>query len=117
MIKYTSSESTVFGIITLIMVLLATILAIGKATHENRKTIAPYIGLPVAAMIGAMILTEPISIKKTIQTNIVLFEKGEELKCSTFGTTYLVSKQTGWKLHKDSFLKDSILLDARYCKK
>jgi hypothetical protein len=116
MIEYTSSGSTVFGIFALVSVLLATILAVGKAIHENRKTIAPYIGLPVAAVIVANILTEPISIKKTIQTNIALFEKGKELKCQTLGTTYLVSKQTGWKLHKDSFLKDSILVDARYCK-
>ncbi len=62
-----------------------------------------------------LILSDGYTTKNTIDKNIAFFQEGSELKCSTFSTTYLVSRQTGWRLHNEAFIKDSILLDARYC--
>ena len=95
--------------------LFSAILASGKAIHENKKTKAPYFFLAAALFMVAMTIEDGINTKSTIEKNIALFQEGKELQCATLGTLYLVSKKTGWKLHKESFTKNSILLNARYC--
>ena len=115
MFEYINTGSIVIGGIICIGLLFGAILAAGKAIHENRKTKAPYFFLSAMVLIIVSIIGESISTKNTIQKNISQFQNGSELKCATFATAYLVSKKTGWKLHKEAFTKDSILLDARYC--
>ena len=115
MFEYVNTGSMVIGSIISAMLFFGAILASGKAIHENRKTKAPYFFFAVIAFIIASIVGEGIDTKNTIEKNIALFQNGSELKCATFSTTYLVSRETGWKLRKEDFTKDSILLDARYC--
>ena len=113
MFEYINTGSMVIGGIICIGLLFGAILTAGKAIHENRKTKAPYFFLGAMVLIIASIIGEGISTKNTIEKNISQFQNGSELKCATFATAYLVSKKTGWKLHKEAFTKDSILLDAR----
>jgi len=115
MFEYINTGSIVVGSVICAMLLLGAILASGKAIHENRKTKAPYFFLGSAALVVALTIGDGIDTKNTIEKNITQFQNGGELKCITFAATYLVSKETGWKLHKDAFTKDSILLDARSC--
>jgi len=115
MFEYVNRGSIVLGSIISATLLFGAVLAAGKALHENKKTKAPYFFLGAVAFVIAFILGEGIDTKNTIEKNIAQFQDGAELKCGTFSTTYLVSKERGWKLRKDGFTKDSILLDARYC--
>ena len=115
MFEYINPGFLILGGLTIFMVSLATILAAGKADNENKKTNAPLIGAITIALMIAIILSDGYTTKNTIDKNIVLFQKGNELQCAALGTTYLVRRDRGWKLHKEAFTKDSILLDARYC--
>ena len=115
MFEYVDTGSMVMGGIISAMLLFGAILASGKAIHENRKTKAPYFFLGAIALLMTTIIGEGFDTKNTIEKNIALFQNGGELKCVTFAATYLVSKERGWKLRKDAFTKDSILLDARSC--
>ena len=115
MFEYINPGFLILGGIACAMLFLGAILASGKAIHENSKTKAPYFFLGAAALVIALTIGEGLDTKNTIEENIALFKNGSELKCTTFTTLYLVSKETGWKLHKEDFTKDSILLDARYC--
>ena len=115
MFEYINPGFLILGGFTIFMVVLATILAAGKAYGENKKTNAPLIGSITTVLMIILILSDGYTTKSTIDKNIALFKKGNELQCAALGTTYLVSRGTGWKLHKEAFTKDSILLDARYC--
>ena len=117
MFEYVDTGSMVMGGIISAMLLFGAILASGKAIHENRKTKAPYFFLGAIALLMTTIIGEGFDTKSRVENNISQFKKGGELRCSTFGTTYLISSKNGWRLHKDSFLKDSILVDVRFCEK
>ena len=115
MFEYINPGFLILGGFAVFMVLLATILAAGKAYSKNKETNALLIGTIIIALMIALILSDGYTTKNTIDKNIAQFKNGSELQCSTLGTTYLVSKETGWRLRKEVFTKDSILLDARYC--
>ena len=115
MIEYINPGFILMGGTALFGVILATALAAGKAYTENRKTYALPIGFIIIIFIVVLVLSDGYSTKSTIDKNIALFQRGEELQCSTLTTTYLVSQQSGWRLRKEAFIKDSLLLDARYC--
>ena len=57
-----------------------------------------------------------IDAKSSIRENMKSFNRGDTLNCATIGTRYLVSKSKGWKINKDSFTKDSLLIRADRCK-
>ena len=115
MYEYINPGFILLGGFTIFVVLLATILAAGKAYKENKKTYALPIGFVAISLMIALILSDGYTTKRTIDKNIALFQEGKELECATFSTSYLVSKQRGWKLHKEQFTKDSLLLDTRFC--
>ena len=115
MIAYINPGFIILGSITIVAVFLAIILASGKAHSENKKTKATPIGFTVISFILVFILSDGYTTKNKIEKNIALFNNKSALRCATLGTAYLVSKQTGWKLDKEDFIKDSILLNARYC--
>lgn len=115
MFEYVNTGLMIMGGLIIAMLLFGSILASGKAIHENRKTKAPYFFLGSVALVVALIMGDGIDTKNTIEKNITQFQNGGELKCVTFAATYLVRKERGWKLRKDAFTKDSILLDARSC--
>ncbi len=116
MFEYSNLGVLIMGSVALFFVFLVIILASGKAQSEKRSTKAPYIGFPIMILIAIFIYLDGYTTKNTIDENIALFKSAKELKCLTFGGTYLVSKQRGWKLHNGAFMKDSLSLDARYCK-
>jgi len=103
------------GGIFIFLIVIIMLLKAGRDYTENKKSYAVPTGFVAIALVIAFILYDGDSTKNKIDTNIAQFQKGQELQCSTLSTTYLVSKPTGWRLHKDNFTKDSILLDARYC--
>ena len=115
MFEYINPGFLILGGIACAMLFLGAILASGKAIHENSKTKAPYFFLGAAALVIALTIGEGLDTENTIEKNITKFQNGGELKCVTFAATYLISKETGWKLYKEDFTRDSILLDARYC--
>jgi hypothetical protein len=115
MFEYINPGFAAIGAILITEVLLITTELSAKAKHEKRETVAPHAGYPLIAFIIAMVFAEGLWTKYTIQTNIALFKKGETLQCFTLGSAYLVSKGSDWKIYKDSFSKDSILLDAKSC--
>ena len=116
MIEYINPGFILLGGLVLLMIFLTTILAAGDAYKEHKKSHALSIGFTVMALLVVFILYDGYSTKSNIDHNIVLFQKGKELECSTLTTSYLVSKQTGWRLRKEAFSKDSLLLDVKYCK-
>ena len=115
MFEYVNTGLLVFGGIVIVMLLFTAILASGKALHENRKIKAPYFFYAMAAFVIAGIIWEGIETKNTVEHNIAQFQKGHELQCTTLPATYLVSKETGWNIHKKYFRKDSLLIDPRMC--
>ena len=115
MFEYANPGLIIFGSITSVMLLLLAILQSGKAMQENRKTKAPYLIFVLIALIIAGVIADALDTKNRVKNNITIFKRGGELTCPTFGTNYLVSSETGWKLHKESFLKDSILVDVKFC--
>jgi hypothetical protein len=54
--------------------------------------------------------------KSSIRENMKSFNRGHALNCATLSTRYLVSKSNGWKINRDSFTKDSLLIRADRCK-
>ncbi len=116
MIEHINPGFILLGGLVLVMVFLTTIIAAGDAYKEHKKSNALPIGFTAMALLVAFILYDGYSTKSTIDKNIELFQKGKELECSTLSSSYLVSKQTGWKLRKEAFSKDSLLVDVKYCK-
>ena len=115
MFEYSNTGILVMGSMALVAVFFTMILASGKAKSEKRSMKRPYIGFLIMAFIVVFILLDSYTTKNTIDENIALFKEGRELQCSTLTTRYLVSKQRGWKLHGEAFMKDSLLLDAGFC--
>jgi len=115
MFEYINPGFLLLGGLTIFAVILATMVVAGKSYSEGERTKAPFIGFITIALMITLILFDGYTTKNTIDKNIALFQKGTELQCATLGTSYLVSKKTGWNLHKEAFTKNSILLDARYC--
>jgi len=115
MFEYSNLGVLIMGSVALFSVFLVIVLASGKAQSEQRPSKAPYIGFPIMILIAIFIYLDSYTTKNTIDKNIALFKNAKELKCLTLGSTYLVSKQRGWKLHNGAFIKDSLSLDARYC--
>ncbi len=60
---------------------------------------------------------EPVSTYRQVKHNIKYFSDGNSLKChSGWNSLYSVSKQNNWKVNKNYFLKDSLLIRADKCK-
>ena len=116
MIEYINPGFILLGGVALLLVFLTTIIAVTDAYKEHKKSNALPIGFTVMALLVVFILYDGYSTKSTIDQNIALFQKGKELECSTLTTSYLVSKQIGWRLRKEAFSKDSLLLDVKRCK-
>ena len=113
--EYINRGFLVFGSLSIIMIFFAMIYVSGKAKSENRKPKTPIVGFIVIASIATALILDGITTKEMIDKNIVFFQKGHELQCSTISTSYLVSKDEGWRLHKEDFTKNSLLLDAKNC--
>ena len=87
-----------------------------EAKKEKRKLkISTFPKLTFLVVIGIIIVPAYFT-KNSIESNIQSFNEDVTLECSTLTTSYLVSKRTGWRLHKDNFTKDGLLIRADKCK-
>lgn len=116
MFEYTNRGLILLGGLVIFSTIMATIAMMVEAKKKNKKTISPFIGaIAVILMIG-MLIMDSSDTKHRIENNIALFQANKEIQCSTLSSTYLVSKQGGWRLHGEAFTKDSLLLDAKSCR-
>lgn len=104
------------GLIVLGLFVLMIITA-GKEINEGKKLSIPYVPMIIIIVSIGLPIQSGISTRDTINTNIQFFQGEELLKCSTFGSSYLVSKENGWVLFDDGFTKESILIRADNCKR
>ena len=90
---------------------IAAALLIGTLRKDNRKPFA--IGTLVISAIALLLsMYIPFHIAND---NLKKMQAGVTLKCSNDTSEYLVSKEDGWKLHENSFLKNSLLIRADKC--
>ena len=87
-LKYIDSGVWFFGILSLIGLFIVTIGVLAKAKRDGKEI------------------------------NIALFQKNIELECHTGEKRYLVSKQRGWSVRGEDFIKESegVLVGVRLCK-
>ncbi len=117
MLEHINLAILLMGILAFFAVGLSTLLAMGKAQTQNRSSKSPYIGFTIMTLIVIGVLLDGYTTKTTIEENITLFQEDKELRCAaTFEGVYLVSKQEGWRLSQEAFVKDSMLIDAQFCK-
>lgn len=97
------------------LLLLAVMLALGKSMHKNKPTKAHYILF--ALMIPAAIIPfmDSYYTTKYINDNTKLFNEGVTIKCYGGFTPYLVSKENGWSIHAESFVKEEFIADMTRC--
>jgi hypothetical protein len=115
MFEYINPGFYITSGIILFATLLIMVLGSGKAQSEGKKQKIPY--FPILAIIFAIgvPLYNSMSTKEAIIENTKSFNSGNILKCSTFTTQYLVSKENGWSVFEDGFTKDSVLIRADGC--
>lgn len=81
----------------------------GKAQKSNK----------FSSFVIIVVLVAPFALSSytnfTILENIEVFNNSKSLECHSGFNSYLVSKDSGWEISKDSFLKDSFLIRADKC--
>ena len=116
-IEYINTGFIVLSAILLMGLSLLFILVKGKSLSENTQAR----GLPwiFAGIVIAIIIPiyDGYSTKETIDANIKLFKSHNELQCSIGFSSYLVSQKRGWRERNETFTKNDLLVDARYCDK
>lgn len=79
---------------------------------KEPKTFTIVIILFLLAFLGWIIYQGKVVAPKEFDEKIKAFNSGSTLICHQMGSSTLISKQTGWSIHKEKyFLKDGALLD------
>lgn len=103
--------------ILLFMAFSIFILEYGKTIEEGTTYKINKFVVFVVVFAIAMPLYDAHSTNSIIDSNVKSFNKREALKCFGGFSAYLVSKESGWELRGDSFLKESLLIRADSCSK
>ena len=81
---------------------------------ENRR---PYLLSVIGTVIAFLMpMQQGYSRFNEIKENTDAFKKERELECRSSMNNYLVSKERGWKLKKDIFIKNDLFIRADYCR-
>lgn len=116
-IEYINNGFIALSVIMLMGLILLFILVKGKSLSENRQAQGlPWIYLGIAISI-IIPISDGYTTKQTIDANIKLFKSHNELRCSIGFSSYLVSQKRGWIEMNETFTKNDLLVDARYCDK
>lgn len=116
MFEYTNSGFILISAVISTITLLIIIYKVGEAQSHGTKVQLPLVLILASVFMIAMTIEDGWETKQTIAENKKAFIKGKELVCSTLITSYLVTKQAGWKLKGINVTNNNILLDLRYCK-
>jgi len=115
MFEYANGGVLIMGSAVTFLLLFATMLAIGKAEHEGRKSYAYIFGMIGVVISVWMMINEGRSSKESALASYAKFEKQGEIICNSIGNKYIVSQSRGWKRYNDGFTKDDILINVRWC--
>jgi len=115
MFEYANDGILFLGGFALFGVLFAMMLGAGKAQHEGEKFTALPLFVVMLIITVAMIVHEGYDSKNRVMSNYTAFKNSKVIECSSLTTTYLVSKDRGWKRYEDGFTKDDILINVRSC--
>ena len=116
MFEYANNGVLLLGGLSTFGLFLVTILTIGKAQHEGRKSYAAIWGAIGIAFSASMLIHEGVSSKESALASYEKFEKQEEIICSPLGDNYIVSKTRGWMRYNDGFTKEDLLINVRQCR-
>jgi len=102
----------------LLFLLLMTILVMkGKSLEKGVAFKHPYIIYFFALVSVVIVYWDGVSTKEKVLSNISIFNGDSELRCSTIGKSYLVSKPKGWYLlDKRSLTDGNLILSIEMCK-
>ena len=116
MFEYINPGFILIGFILLFFDFIILALESSEAKKENRKLkVSTFQKFTFLVVIGIIIVPAYFT-KSSIKSNIQSFNEDITLECSTLTTSYLVSQRTGWRLYKDKFTRDGILIRADKCK-
>ena len=117
-LEYVDSGVWFFGILSLIGLFIVTIGVLAKAKRDDKEIKIHYLLIALMAYTVWEILSSGVKTKNLIERNLALFQKNIELECHIGEKRYLVSKQRGWSVRGEDFIKESegVLVGVRLCK-
>lgn len=115
MFEYINPGFYLLSGILVVMALLLIVVSSGKTYSENTKAKIPIFPILIIIFSIGVPIYDGVSKKNAITQNMKLFTELRVLKCSTFSTSYLVSKSNAWDKYHDGFTKDSLFIRADHC--
>ena len=115
MFEYINLGFVIFSVIFIFLSMGIFVLTADEKDDESKSSHKSAAFAIVVASVAPFLYS--IYTKSVIDKNIKLFKANQELICSNFLDTHLVSIDGGWSVNNDSFLKDSLLIIADRCSK
>jgi len=115
MIEYLDGGLVTAGVFLLLVIFITSPNTRHKSKKEGKRHGMRMYAKIMIASYAALLLYQPYSVMQDIKSNSASFKKGLTLKCITESASYLVSKESGWKIYGDSFTKDSLLIRGDRC--
>jgi len=115
MFEHIETKFVVLSIFCVVLLLFAVMITVGKSIHEKKPTKAHYVLFML--MIPAIIMPfmDSYYTTKDINENTKMFNEGITMKCYGGFTPYLVSKDKGWTISGESFIKEDFIADMTRC--
>ena len=111
MLEYMHPALIYVGLITLFALLIALLVSYkDKDGKTARKVITTFILISIIMPTSQAYYTQ-----QTAQENMQHFKQDKVLQCTSL-SSYKVSKEDGWELDKNYFIKDSLMIRADHCK-
>jgi len=115
MFENIETKTVIMSIFLIVLLLFAVMLALGKSMHEKKPTKAHYILFVLMIPAAIMPFIDSYYTTKYINDNTKLFNDGVTMKCYGGFTPYLVSRDNGWTLSGESFVKEDFIADMTRC--
>lgn len=115
MFEYINPGAVILSGIILFLYIGIYILSLEKKQTKQKGRKSNKFPLFIIVMVLAAPLLLSSYTKSNILENLKVFNYAKSLKCSNFSNSYIVSKESGWEISEDSFLKDSLLIRADKC--
>jgi len=115
MFEHIGTKVVVLSIFCIVLLLFAVMLGLGKSMHEKKPAKVHYFLFLLMILAAIMPFIDSYYTTKYINENTKMFNDGITMKCYGGFTPYLVSKDNGWTLSGESFIKGDFTTDLTRC--
>lgn len=116
MFEYANPGLLLLGGLSIVGVLLVMLIGAGKAQADGEKFKTFPLFLVMFFIATGIIVHEGYDSHARATNSYASYNNNRVIKCSSFTTTYLVSKDAGWTKYEDGFTKNDILVNIRSCR-